>query len=37
VVDGVTRFRKAVYVVFGEQESNPDRYAAWVAGFERQE
>jgi hypothetical protein len=37
VVDGVTRFRKTVYVVFGEQESNPDRYATWVAEAQRQQ
>jgi hypothetical protein len=36
VVDGVTRFRQAVYLVFGEAESDPRGYAAWVSEARRQ-
>ena len=35
VVDGVTHFRKTVYLLFGEEESNPDHYASWAAEFPR--
>ena len=31
VVDGITRMKQIVHVVFGEQESNPGSYDAWVA------
>jgi hypothetical protein len=31
VVDGVTRMRQIIHVVFGEQDSDPGSYAAWVA------
>jgi hypothetical protein len=31
VVDGVTHYRQLLYLLFGEQESDPERYATWVA------
>jgi hypothetical protein len=36
VVDGVTWFRQVVYVAFGEAESDPASYAAWVAQARRE-
>jgi hypothetical protein len=36
VVDGVTRMRQVVYVVFGESESDPGKYAEWVAEARRE-
>lgn len=35
VVDGVTRFKQVVYLVFGETDSDPDRYAEWVSETRR--
>jgi hypothetical protein len=36
VVDGVTRFKKVVYLVLGAEESDPGSYAAWVAKAQRE-
>jgi hypothetical protein len=36
VVDGVIRLRQTTYLVFGENESNPDNYAQWVSDTHRQ-
>jgi hypothetical protein len=36
VVDGVTRMKQIVYIVFGEAESDPGSYAAWVADARRE-
>jgi hypothetical protein len=35
VEDGVTHFQSPVYMVFSEQESDPDKYDDWVEGRHR--